>query len=109
MFESGLDLREFVSPGFHPYWERALASPASQVEWVLAYPGDSVAEDMAAHPARFTGFRLILAANEGRLYQRLATPQVSLARANKRRRPPGTVTARTASTRHLAAAQRRAT
>jgi hypothetical protein len=70
MFESGLDLAQYVSPGFHPYWERALAAPARHVEWVVAYPGDAVSSDIAAHPARFVEFRRVLTDLRGRLYRR---------------------------------------
>ena len=30
MFATGLDLREFITPGFHPYYQDALRSPASK-------------------------------------------------------------------------------
>jgi cellulose synthase/poly-beta-1,6-N-acetylglucosamine synthase-like glycosyltransferase len=71
MFESHLDLNQYVSPGFHPYWERALAAPALHVEWVIAYPGDAVAADIAAHPRRFAEFRLVLT-GRARVYKREA-------------------------------------
>jgi hypothetical protein len=70
MFESHLDLAQFVSPGFHPYWEHALADPPAHVQWVLAYPGDAVARDMSAHPGRFARYRLVLTDRGGRLYAR---------------------------------------
>jgi cellulose synthase/poly-beta-1,6-N-acetylglucosamine synthase-like glycosyltransferase len=72
MFESDLDLDQFVSPGFHPYWERALAAPARRAEWVVAYSGDSVSADIAAHPDRFLEFRDVLTDGRARLYKREA-------------------------------------
>jgi cellulose synthase/poly-beta-1,6-N-acetylglucosamine synthase-like glycosyltransferase len=69
MFESDLDLDQFVSPGFHPYWERALAAPARGVKWIVAYSGDAVSADIEAHPDRFQGFRLVLTDGRARLYK----------------------------------------
>jgi hypothetical protein len=70
MFESGLNLNQFISPGFHPYWERALAAPAQDSEWVVAYPGDAVNANIAAHPQRFRQFRLVMRDGRARLYKR---------------------------------------
>jgi hypothetical protein len=68
MFASGLDLRQFVSPGFHPYWDRALISPEANVSWVLAYPGDAVSKDMDDHPGRFAQFALAVQQGPAHLY-----------------------------------------
>jgi hypothetical protein len=59
MFAADLDLEQFVSPGAHPYWEKALVSPARYVAWVVATPGDGVSQDLSAHPDRFRSFRLV--------------------------------------------------
>jgi hypothetical protein len=52
MFEPNLDLSDFVTVGFHPFWDHALVSPASNVAWVVAFRGDAVSTDMGAHPDR---------------------------------------------------------
>jgi hypothetical protein len=70
MFASGLDLRDFVTVGFHPYFERAQASPATNVAWVLALPGDAVFQDMHAHPDRFARFKLVVSQGQTHLYER---------------------------------------
>jgi len=59
LFGSGLNLREFVTVGFKPYYKDALADPAASVAWVVAVPGDDVDRDMAAHPERFAQFTLV--------------------------------------------------
>jgi hypothetical protein len=71
MFASGLDLRNFTSVGFHPYFAEALAHPAREVRWVVAYPGDAVTTDMTEHPARFTDFRLVKTQDRIRIYERV--------------------------------------
>jgi hypothetical protein len=70
IFDSGLNLREFVTIGFHPYYENSLASPATNVKWVLAHDGDQIATDMHAYPDRFAAFHVV--ANDGyfTLFQR---------------------------------------
>lgn len=70
MFAADLDLKEFVTVGFHPFWEEALAAPADHVAWAVAVPGDAIATDMAAHPDRFAGFRPVLTDGRLTLYQR---------------------------------------
>ena len=72
MFASGLDLSQFVTVGFHPYFARAIADPSAHVAWVVAYPGDAVTADLAAHPGRFTDFRLVLTQGRIRVFERKA-------------------------------------
>jgi hypothetical protein len=74
MFASGLDLKEFVTVGFHPFWAHALAAPADHVAWVVSYPGDAVSADLAAHPDRFHRFRLAVSQGRIRVYQRIPVP-----------------------------------
>ena len=71
IYASGLDLKQFVTIGFHPYYENALRSPATQVQWLVAYPGDAVSTDMAQHPDRFTTYRLAWKQNNAKLYERI--------------------------------------
>ena len=59
MFAANLDLKQFVSPGAHPFWDEALVAPARHVAWVVALPGDAVTQDMAAHPDRFKSFKRV--------------------------------------------------
>jgi len=69
MFATDLDLKNFVTVGFHPFWERALRNPAGNVRWVLAFPGDRVSADMHAHPGRFRSFHLVVSQGAVHLYQ----------------------------------------
>lgn len=71
MFASDLDLKEFVTVGFHPYWERALAKPAKRVAWVVTFAHDSVWHQMHVHPARFDDFHLVLSQGQTHLYKRM--------------------------------------
>lgn len=71
IFATGLDLREFVTPGFHPYWEWAMRSPARNAAWVVSYPGDAVTLDMTAHPDRFHDFKLAFTEGDIRIFRRL--------------------------------------
>ena len=71
MFSSGLDLRQFVTVGFHPYFGRAIVDPAGHVAWVVAYPGDEVTADLTAHPDRFTDFRLRVTQGRIKVYERI--------------------------------------
>jgi hypothetical protein len=68
MFTSGLDLRAFVTVGFHPYFERAMADPAHHVQWIVAYDGDIVSTAIARDPARFAAFHLVLRDGRVRLF-----------------------------------------
>jgi hypothetical protein len=70
MFATDLDLKNFVTVGFHPFWEHALRNPEGNVKWVLAFPGDQVSADMHAHPGRFQSFRLVVSQGAVHLYQR---------------------------------------
>jgi hypothetical protein len=65
---SGLNLSAFVTVGFHPYFEDAMAAPAQHVEWVVAYDGDAIAQAIAQHPERFDAFHLVLRDGRIRLY-----------------------------------------
>jgi hypothetical protein len=71
IFAANLDLKEFVTPGFHPYWEHAITDPQSHVRWVVAAHGDAITADLLEHPDRFAGFRLVLTDNFIRLYERV--------------------------------------
>ena len=71
MFASGLDLKEFITVGFHPYFAQALADPAHHVTWVVAYPGDAVTADMVAHPGRFRDFHLVITQSRAKVYARI--------------------------------------
>ena len=70
MFAADLDLKEFVSPGFHPYWERALTDPSAHVRWAVASAGDAVTADLTAHPDRFGAFRMVFDDGTVKVYQR---------------------------------------
>jgi hypothetical protein len=71
IFGSNLNLREFVTPGSHPFWDRALAAPADHVRWMIAVPNDAVSEDRARHPDRFEQFRLAFTDGDVQLYERV--------------------------------------
>jgi Dolichyl-phosphate-mannose-protein mannosyltransferase len=71
MFASKLDLKNFVTIGFHPWYEQALQSPATSVAWVVTYDGDTIAGDMKGHPERFARFRLVIHDGRVSLYRRL--------------------------------------
>lgn len=73
VFAADLDLQEFVTPGFHPYWEHALRDPGSQVRWVVSVPGDAIATGMAAHRGRYRNFELALTDGDLKLYRRRST------------------------------------
>jgi hypothetical protein len=59
IFMSGLNLREFVTAGFHPYYENALSDPSANVEWVLVSSRDQIEGKMSAFPSRFVNYRLV--------------------------------------------------
>jgi hypothetical protein len=68
MFASGLNLSQFVTVGFHPFFEHAMADPADSVEWVLAFDGDAISDAIDQHPARFSAFYLVVRDGRARLY-----------------------------------------
>jgi hypothetical protein len=70
IYASGLNLREFVTVGFKPYYANAIEDPSANVRWVVAVPGDDVFHDMEAHPERFAAFHLVLTDGDIHLYQR---------------------------------------
>jgi hypothetical protein len=70
IFDSGLNLREFVTIGFHPYYENSLASPATNVKWVLAHDGDQISVDMHDHPDRFGAFHAVATDGYFTLFER---------------------------------------
>jgi hypothetical protein len=70
MFDSGLNLSEFVTIGFHPYYDNALIAPAANVAWVIAHDGDAVAGDIRKHPDRFTRFKPVMTDGYFILYRR---------------------------------------
>jgi hypothetical protein len=69
MFASGLDLKQFVTVGFEPWYDDALRAPDSTVAWVVAINGDAVSADMSAHPDRFRRFRLVITDGRIRVYR----------------------------------------
>ncbi len=71
MFQSGLDLTQFVTVGFHPYWGEALGNPPAHVAWVVAFPNDAVSGDIRFHPDRFRDFTLVYEKNKIKIYQRI--------------------------------------
>jgi hypothetical protein len=73
MFEADLNLNQFVSPGAHPFWENALASPSRHVAWVVAFPADAISKDLSLHPDRFRDFKLVMATGNLRLFKRVVT------------------------------------
>ena len=56
IFRSGLDLKQFVTVGFHPYYEDALAHPSTSVSWVVVFTGDAIDAQMHSHPQRYSAF-----------------------------------------------------
>ena len=76
---SDLDLRQFVTIGFQPFWELAIASPARNVAWVVSYPGDAVTSDMTAHPDRFGDFRIKFTEGKIKIFGRLPSGTMPLA------------------------------
>jgi Dolichyl-phosphate-mannose-protein mannosyltransferase len=70
MFATGLDLKDFITPGFHPYYQNALNSPASKVDWVVSIGRDAIAKDMSAHPERFDRFHLMMSQGIIRVFER---------------------------------------
>ena len=91
MFESGLDLKEFVTVGFEPWYDDALRSPASTVAWVVAIDGDAVSADMSGQPASFGRFKLVATYGRIHLYQR--EPVEGRSGATPSRAPPAAATA----------------
>jgi Dolichyl-phosphate-mannose-protein mannosyltransferase len=70
MFATNLDLKEFVSPGFHPFWDHALLAPVQYVQWAVASPGDAITTDMKLHSDRFSSFRLAYKDGTVKIYER---------------------------------------
>jgi hypothetical protein len=71
MFASDLDLKEFLTVGFHPHWERAMAAPVRNVAWVLTFPHDAVWRNMHAHAGRFADFKVVVIEGQIHLYKRM--------------------------------------
>jgi hypothetical protein len=74
IFAADLNLKTFVTPGFHPFWERAITTPWRNVRWAVAAPGDAISNDLQRHPDRFARFRLVLTDGTIRLYRRADVP-----------------------------------
>jgi Dolichyl-phosphate-mannose-protein mannosyltransferase len=73
IFETGLDLREFVSTGNGEIWRNTLLDPANYVEWVAFRPnevGDRVTTALADEPALTEHFTQVYAAEGYVLYKR---------------------------------------
>jgi hypothetical protein len=71
VFSADLNLREFVTPGFHPYWEDALRDPSRHVRWAIAVPNDAVSTDLKQYPNRFADFRIVAGDSRFVLYERV--------------------------------------
>ncbi|MBV8949768.1 MAG: hypothetical protein JOZ99_02755, partial [Actinobacteria bacterium] len=71
IFAANLDLKEFVTPGFHPFFDNAITDPSRNVRWAIAAPTDAVAKDLARYPDRFARFRLVMTDDTMRLYERI--------------------------------------
>jgi hypothetical protein len=82
IFAANLDLKEFVTVGFHPFWEHAIVAPANNVAWVVATPGDAIATDISAHGDRFAQFRQVLKDGKITLYQRVPSSPAPLAESS---------------------------
>ena len=93
IFASNLDLRQFVTPGFHPFWERAITSPARNVAWVVSYPGDAVTADMTAHPARFRDFRIKFTEGKIKIFERLPSGTMPVAAKGNKTGPHSAIRA----------------
>ena len=50
VWAADLNLREFVTPGFHPFWEDALRRPGRNVRWAIAVTDDAVADRCEGAP-----------------------------------------------------------
>jgi len=74
IFTSGLNLRDVITVGYHPYFAEAIADPVRHVAWVVSFPRDAVTTDMAAHPDRFRDFRLVVTQQGIKLYERTFPP-----------------------------------
>ncbi|MBV9099516.1 MAG: glycosyltransferase family 39 protein [Candidatus Dormibacteraeota bacterium] len=59
IFMSGIDLREFVTAGFHPYYENAKADPAGNAAWVLESSRDQIEGEMQFFPSRYVQYKLV--------------------------------------------------
>jgi len=71
IFTSGIDLRNIITVGYHPYFAETIADPVHHVAWVVSFPRDAVTADIAAHPDRFRDFHLVVVQPGGiRLYER---------------------------------------
>jgi hypothetical protein len=77
LFELQLPLREVVHEGNHPIWERALADPAGEVEWVLVAEGDVIDLERAGRPAMLDGFAPWRRFRSSVLYRRAAGQTVA--------------------------------
>ncbi|MBV9544477.1 MAG: hypothetical protein JOY61_08870, partial [Chloroflexi bacterium] len=73
IFESGLDLKEFVGTGNGDLWRSALKDPANNVEWVAFRPnemGDRVTAALEGEPALTENFTQVYAAEDYVVYER---------------------------------------
>src|SRR5262249_48318443 len=73
IFETGLDLKEFVGTGNGDLWRNALADPADYVEWVAFRPnemGDRVTAALEGQPALSENFTQVYAAEDYVIYER---------------------------------------
>jgi len=59
MFDSGIQLHDFITVGFKPYYQNALHEPDSNVRWIVRINNDDVDRTMNEHPERFAHFRLV--------------------------------------------------
>ncbi len=71
IFAADLNLREFVTPGAHPFWEHTIRTPSRYARWAIAVDGDAISTDIAEHPDRFADFVVVVADRGVQLYGRI--------------------------------------
>ncbi|MDQ6919993.1 MAG: hypothetical protein M3170_00085 [Candidatus Dormibacteraeota bacterium] len=59
MFASGIDLREFITVGYRPYYENALRVPDRNVQWIVRIFTDDVDKTMREHPERYVRYKQV--------------------------------------------------
>jgi hypothetical protein len=85
VFAADLDLDQFITPGFHPYWERALVDPAARAQWLVTAPGDAIATDMQRHPDRFVEYRTVSSDRDLKVLERVPRSGSSAGTDTRRR------------------------
>ena len=75
IFTSGIDLRNIITVGYHPYFAETIADPVHHVAWVVSYPNDAVTTDIEQHPQRFADFRVVNTQGKIKIYERKGPPR----------------------------------